>query len=686
MIDLYLFDKNKEVIGIIPSRDLISYDQIQELSSIITSSFEAVYSEIAEQALYFGSKDVDDESIFWRYKIVSFSKSSDNKTFSVEGIFELFDDLKNRKIFKDIRLKGKSVDYALNMLLEGTTWEVGKIHSNNIATSNWYYETALDAFKDFIQKWRVEFKPRMIFSNGKVIAKYIDISNQISDNYGKWYEYGDKLLKVTAESNNADIATAFYIRGKGEEKFDESGQSTGGFGRRITIADIEWSKAQGNPIDKPKGQEYLEIKEATKLFGYEDGTPRFDVIILDDIDDKQELIKVGYQEAVKLSRPQRQFKATITEDEFAELGEISTIIDTRLNIRYQTRTFKIKRDFLNKKIKEIEFGDRLIKSRTEIIEDVSNRRINENSLKTDIKISNLKTELNKNQNKIIDDKLQQIRDGLIGDYWKSTAYTYNLQNGNKYNLPAGIYSFDKPIDEEPSKAIYLGAGLLMISDSKKANGDWEWATVASGSGVNADTINSGTINADFVKVTNLKAEDVSVGAEASKATLAEFLEQLNANNGDLAKRLEQSTNALSNAENKLNELEESYKQTLLSSEATEAEINNKLASLEEARAELEQAQTETKANLQEVEELAKAVTRTFNTDSLGRPVISKADSDVKLVLDNDKLSFVAQGSELAYFGKDKAYISALQILQNLNIGKYTFEAQADGGFSIKWID
>lgn len=197
-------------------------------------------------------------------------------------------------------------------------------------------------------------------------------------------------------------------------------------------------------------------------------------------------------------------------------------------------------------------------------------------------------------------------------------------------------------------------------------------------GINLD-INSGTIG-------TLNTDRVSIGEGSAKATLEEFLNQLNANNGDLATRLEQSTNALSSAENKLNELEESYKQTLLSSEATEAEINNQLASLEEARAELEQAQEETKANLQEVEELAKAVTRTFNTDSLGRPVISKADSDVKLVLDNDKLSFVSQGSELAYFGKDKAYISALQILQNLNIGKYTFEVEADGGFSIRWID
>lgn len=191
---------------------------------------------------------------------------------------------------------------------------------------------------------------------------------------------------------------------------------------------------------------------------------------------------------------------------------------------------------------------------------------------------------------------------------------------------------------------------------------------------------------NYLSALKISADEISVGEESSKRTLNELLEELNANNGDLAKRLEESTNALSSAENKLNELEESYKQTLLSSEATEAEINNQLANLEEARAVLEQAQEETKANLQEVEELAKAVTRTFNTDALGRPVISKADSDVKLVLDNDKLSFVSQGSELAYFGKDKAYISALQILQNLNIGKYTFEVEADGGFSIRWID
>lgn len=510
MIDLFLFDKEKNVIGILPQNDLISYVQQQELNGTINAEVEGVYSEIIEKAVYFGSKDVEQENIFWRYKIISADVNSSDRTFSFKGIFELFDDLKNRTVIKDKRPQNLSANNALNALLQGTTWQVGNVNSRNISSSNWYYKSSIEAFWDFLKKWRVEFKPRMIFSNGKVVAKYIDIANQISDNYGKWYEYGDKLLNITAEADTSNLATAFYIRGKGEEHTNEDGEVTG-YGRRITIADVEWSKSKGDPENKPKGQEYIVLEEATKLYGFEDGTPRFDVIILEDIEDKQELIKAGYQEALRLSRPQRQFKATITEDEFAELGEISTIIDTRLNIRYQTRTFKIKRDFLNKKIKEIEFGDRLVKSRTETITDIADKKVQENSAKIDNKINNLRTELIGKQEEVAKSKLQEIRDDLISKYWSTTAYTYNLQPDNEYKLPAGIYSFTAPIDKNPSRAIYLGGGLLMISNSKRSDGQWDWTTVADGAGVNANAINAGTIDASKINVVNLRAESINSG-------------------------------------------------------------------------------------------------------------------------------------------------------------------------------
>ena len=516
MIDLYLFDKNKEVIGIVPSKNLISYDQTQELNNLITASFETVYFEKLEEALYFGSKDIEDESIFWRYKIVNFSKNSDNKTFSVEGIFELFDDLKNRKIFKDIRPRNKSAEYALNMLLEGTTWKIGKINSNHTATSTWYYETALDAFRDFIKKWRVEFKPRITFKDGKVVDKFIDIENQISDNYGKWYEYGDKLLKVTAESNNADIATAFYIRGKGEEKFEDTGESTGGFGRRINIADVVWSKEKGDPIDKPKGQEYLEIKEATKLYGFEDGSPRFDVIILEDIEDKQELIKAGYQEALRLSRPQRQFKATITEDEFAELGEISTIIDPRLNIRYQTRTFKVKRDFLNSKIKEIEFGDRLVKSRSETITDIADKKAEQKSLET-------KTELAKQIGEVRQEfkNSQKSQEEIFEEIKKRASDLIKQGFGGHVKIyPDRILILADSDDEKTARKVWQWNKNGLGFSSTGVNGYYTMAWTYEGQfntdfiladGITANKITSGTIDASKINVVNLRAESINSG-------------------------------------------------------------------------------------------------------------------------------------------------------------------------------
>ena len=58
-----------------------------------------------------------------------------------------------------------------------------------------------------------------------------------------------------------------------------------GYGRRITFADVEWSKANGDPLDKPKGQEWLEDPDATKQLGFSDGHMRIGLEVFEDVDD-----------------------------------------------------------------------------------------------------------------------------------------------------------------------------------------------------------------------------------------------------------------------------------------------------------------------------------------------------------------------------------------------------------------
>lgn len=504
---IYLFDKNKELIHSISPDDIIESTQNPVLNGLITHTVRSVYTDAIEDAQFFGAVDVDDPNIFWLYKIDT--KGSDNGVSALKGTYVLFDDLKGRGgVMIDRRPQNESVTRILPDILSGTGWQVGQVRTTNTGTSNYYYTSKLEAFWDFLDKWRVEFRPRMTYSKGKITGKYIDIYDRLSDDYGKWYEYGDKLMTVVKEESSTNLFTAFIGRGKGEEvssaEDNESGQA--GYGRRITFEDIEWSTEAGDPVDKPLGQNYVEMPEATALYGYEDGSPRYTVVEFSEIDDKELLLQTTYEHAVNESRPKAQFKSTVIEKGKAELGEVVTIIKDQENIRYKTRIFELTRDFKNKDIKSIEFGDKLVKTTAERSREAS-QTIKETEEQTY-------------------DWLEQLRQQIVNSYFNEDGYNYDLQAGNEYDLPGGYYSFDAPIDQNPSKAIYMGAGQLLIANSQTPDGHWEWRTAANGDGIVADVINSGVLRTITLEsgqnpennYWNLSTGDFRVGGETEYLT------------------------------------------------------------------------------------------------------------------------------------------------------------------------
>ncbi len=498
IIDLYLFNNKKELIDIISDSSLIDNEQEQHLNGLITHTVSGVYTDSIEDADYFGLHDVDDNGVFWRYKIDT--KNKRDGKFTLDGTYELFDDLKGKKIITDLRPYNYTAVRALTELLNGTGWQVGNVSTSKIGYSNWYYINTLSAFWDFLEKWGVEFKPRMVFSQGKVIGRYIDIADKISDDYGKWYEYGSDLLTVEAETDLTNIATAYYGRGKGEEVSSAEDNASGqaGYGRKINFADIVWSKAKGNPVDKPLGQQFVELPELTKIYGFEDGTPRYDIVEFDDIEDKAELLQATYDYAIKNARPKVQFKSTVNETDIAELGEVVTIIRDDLNIRYKTRIFKIKRSFFNNKIKDFEFGDELIISQaksTKQAQKATQKKIDEASTFW----------------------LVALREAITDSFWNEDGYNYDLRVDNEYRLPSGYYSFDRPIDQNPTKAIYMGAGKLLIANSKDPNGEWIWETALDGDGIMADKIVG--YNSEFVISNwNMNGSNVYVDGDGVKTT------------------------------------------------------------------------------------------------------------------------------------------------------------------------
>lgn len=96
--------------------------------------------------------------------------------------------------------------------------------------------------------------------------------------------------------------------------------------------------------------------------------------------------------------------------------------------------------------------------------------------------------------------LKDIMKAVENSYFNEDGYNYELQVDNIYNLPAGYYSFDAPIDQNPDKVIYMGAGKLLIANSKTPTGEWIWETALDGDGINASLINTGVLNAELVQV------------------------------------------------------------------------------------------------------------------------------------------------------------------------------------------
>lgn len=476
-MEVYLFDNKEHVLanGILSENE--TKESWQTMGSLITHAIEVKYQPELDECAYFGMADIDEPDLFWMYKVQGRKKSG--RLIRLNGIHKFYDDLSKRGYIEDIRPKDKPIVVPLGKILEGTGWKIGKNSVLNTGTTNIYYLNKLEAFNKVIKAWNCEYRLRMSFAGKKIVHQEIDLAPQFAEDNGVCYEYGDKLVSVIAESGEDQLYTALCGRGRGEEILDESGKDVQGFGRKINFKDVVWSKQQGDPVDKPKGKEYVELPEATKVFGFSDGTPRLGLINFPDIEDPRELLSATYEALLRVSRPKLELKAQVCENEKRNLGEKVWVIRDDIGIRYQTRIFELRRSFLYGKRSEISFGDKLLLSRAEkmVIDQEAEAASHEET------VSHINTIMN------------QLQTNL----YNSDGYNYELKAGNPFGLPAGYYSFDKPIDENPGRVIYMGAGRLAISDQKTSDGQWIFRTFGTGEGFTADLIRSGTLLADFIK-------------------------------------------------------------------------------------------------------------------------------------------------------------------------------------------
>ena len=359
---IYLFNQLEELIDVIDEVSLAEFTHTIELNQFDRSSFEIPVDykpEIIKEAQFFGFQSRDRDFCLFRI-----SEKSYDIGLTIEGIDRAESDL-HSFIIEDKR-PGGSADQVLSEILEDTGYQLGNVDGlTRTGRLSFYYISVRQALVKIIESYACEFKVRYTFVENKIIGRYIDLNQRFGRITGHQFEYGSNILNVTYEESSDDVVTALIGRGKGEESTNDSGEATGGYGRRIQFKDVSWSVSRGDPVDKPVGQNYVSNEAARNIYGlHQNGVikHRFGVYMNEDIEDPVELLKATYKELQRLSLPIVTFKANLLDlsnaiEQDIWIGDSVAIVRDQIGIAFEARIHKLVIDKLNENRSVVELGD-----------------------------------------------------------------------------------------------------------------------------------------------------------------------------------------------------------------------------------------------------------------------------------------------------------------------------------------
>lgn len=366
---IYFLNDEQELLKVCGESKIIESIQSKEItadkSELMndTLSVSVLDDKKIRDAAFMAVRENDDS--FSMYKITADSDPRGRLSFT--GVNFAVDEL-HSFIVLDMRPSNRSIKQVAEQIISYTNaeWRVGYVDPTLPAISGtFYYLSVKDALKQ-LQTFGCEIVFKCKIDGNKITDKWIEIYKQIGIFSNKRFVYGSNALEVVRQRDRSQLYTSIIGRGKGEEVGD-------GYGRRIEFTDVEWKKSNGNPLDKPKGQNWLEYPEMTALYGIpmKNGSKRKreTVLILEDIEDPRELLQVTYENLVEYSRPLIQFKTSVLGGD--SIGNTVTIHRSDKNYHYKTRVFSVKIDRIRNKV-ECGLGDNLNTSSTRQAASVQN--------------------------------------------------------------------------------------------------------------------------------------------------------------------------------------------------------------------------------------------------------------------------------------------------------------------------
>lgn len=357
---MFLFDRNQRVKRWLVDRDFIEANMVEQINAADQLTFSVPLNKRLPSSYFYAAIPQPRGSGYLLFKIVTEKVSSDQIEYT--AVESAYDELKSYHYIKDVRPENRKAGELLQTALEGTRWQVGQTYDSGTFSTNFYYISTLEAIQKIVELCGLEvtFEITLNPKTHQIEHRLVNLYAQQGQRTGKRFEYGSNLLTVEREESAENLITALIGRGKGEAVYHEDNtaeETPDGYGRRINFADVVWSKKNGNPTDKPAGQEYVEDVDATAKYGFDDGKPRIGIEIFEDITDPEELLKATWSVLQTLKRPQASFRASVMDVGDLGLGDTVAIVRHDIKIEYFTRVYKVTHNLLDERQNTIELGD-----------------------------------------------------------------------------------------------------------------------------------------------------------------------------------------------------------------------------------------------------------------------------------------------------------------------------------------
>lgn len=411
-----------------------------------------------------------------------------------DAVYELYSEY-----IMDLKPRNVSASSIAYDLLRDTRWNVIKVSDVPNLSMNFYRTSVRECLLKLCDRANLEIETSYIANNktNNLPTKQISLlrSRGVSD--GKRFVYNKDIVEITKTTHSDEIPTALYGFGKGEEI-----EGTDGYGKRLDFGDIIWSKSKGDPTDKPKGQMWVGDEEAKKNWGIigKDYKLRhvFDKHEFDDIEDKEELLNETWKLLQKVKEPLVSYEMSVIdlksvaglEHEGVGIGDTVQVIDEEYSpaINILARVVKYTRNLLDPTQDEVIIGNM-------IYDFTHDSRYIEESIKSLRDKQSIWDRVNiiDENGMISGDHLTALMEQINDEINMDGGYVYISDKGD------GIITYNKPIDQNPTKAIQLKGGSFRIANGKKSNGEWNWRTFGTGDGFTADLMITGTLQADLIK-------------------------------------------------------------------------------------------------------------------------------------------------------------------------------------------